>query len=430
MAVYVELKKKPEGVVSDKKIEDLKDGRIIQNITFFGDAAIPAGDPIYEAVKTASKTLAKEGYTIVDGGGPGIMKAATDGAEEVDGTTIAVYWEPKLAGFFEGKNLENIVDSSTVESNYIMRTFGLIEKGDVFVVCKGGTGTISEFGLVWCLGKLYYGCHKPVILYGDFWDELIEAFQKTMYIDEVEMAVLHRAKTPEELVELIKSFEVMFAHCKVDGRKGVESNETAFLINGRFDKTLETYQKIASEYHSSRVGKLVSQEQLDEFISFVHAPAKVIDIGCGPGHDMTYLSQKYAVDGIDYSPRFVDIAKLNNPDSNIIMADIVQYDLGKEKYKGVWSRDTIHHIKAKDLDLVFKKIADSLVEGGIFYCIVREGTGEILEQERKSYAVLDRFYHLFTTEELLDRAEKAGLKLVKIDHIQKSHKWLVGVFKK
>jgi hypothetical protein len=72
------------------------------------------------------------------------MKAATDGAESVGGETIAVYWEPKLASFFEGKNLANITDESEASSNYVMRTLGLISKGDAYVVCKGGTGTVGS----------------------------------------------------------------------------------------------------------------------------------------------------------------------------------------------------------------------------------------------------------------------------------------------
>lgn len=432
MPVDEALPKKPEEVkqkeILHTKIVRKRD-RIIQNVTFFGDSAIPEGDPIYESVYESAKLLASNGYTIVNGGGPGIMKAATDGAELVKGDTVAVYWEPKLAAFFEGKNLANIADRSTAESNYVMRTFGLIEKGDVFVVCKGGTGTISELGLVWCLGKLYYGCHKPVILYGDFWDELIEAFQKTMYIDEVEMGVLHRAKNPKELFHLIQSFEVMFAHCKLDNNKAV-GDETAFLMGGRHGVTLKTYEKVAAEYHASRVGKLVSQDQLDEFMKMINAPARVLDIGCGPGHDMAYMSQKFVVEGLDISQRFVDIARLENPGSNITLGDVVKTDLGKGKFKGIWSRDAIHHVKADDLDGVFQKISDALVEGGVFYCIVREGEGEIIENERKNYGVMDRFYHLFTPEELTERASKAGLKVVKVDHTQRSHKWLIGVFQK
>lgn len=423
MPAIHELPKK--GIITKKPEAKSK---IVQNITFFGDSAIPEGDPIYNSVYEASKLLAENKYTIVDGGGPGIMKAATDGAESVNGETVAVYWEPKLAAFFEGRNLANLADQTKSESNYVMRTFGLIEQGDVFVVCKGGTGTISELGLVWCLGKLYYGCHKPVVLYGDFWDELIAAFQKTMIIDEVELSVLHRAKNPEELLKIIESFEVLFAHCTIVGDS--TSDEMAFLINGRRDKTSETYDKLAPEYHSSRVGTLVSQVQLDEFISLVHPPARVLDIGTGPGHDLSYLAEKYSTEGIDISKRFVEIAKLENPGSNIMHGDIVTTDIGKNKYKGIWSRDAIHHIHNDNLDAVFQKISDALVEEGIFYCIVREGTEEIHEIEEKEYGKMERFYHLFTPQELISRAEKAGLELVKLDHTKRSHPWLVGVFKK
>ncbi len=423
MPAVVELPKKS----ITTEIPQLR-SKIVQNVTFFGDSAIPGGDAIYQSVYEASKILASNGYTIVDGGGPGIMKAATDGAESVNGNTVAVYWEPKLAAFFEGKNLANLADKTLAESNYVMRTFGLIEQGDVFVVCKGGTGTISEFGLVWCLGKLYYGCHKPVVLYGDFWDDLIEAFQKTMYIDEVEMAVLHRAKTPEELLKLIESFETVFSHCvTVDDKT---SDELAFIINGRRDKTTESYDKLASEYHASRIGKLPSQAQLDDFVSLVHAPARVLDIGSGTGQDIAYLSKKYSTEGIEISKRMVEISKLESPNSNIMHGDIVSTNIGENKYKGIWSRDAIHHVHEDQLDGVFEKISKALVEGGIFYCIVREGQGQIEEKEQKNYGTMERFYHLFTPTELISRAEKAGLELVKIDHSKRSHKWLVGVFKK
>ena len=52
---------------------------IIKNIAFFGDAAIPKSDPVYKDAYAIAKILAKEGYTIVNGGGPGVMAAATRG---------------------------------------------------------------------------------------------------------------------------------------------------------------------------------------------------------------------------------------------------------------------------------------------------------------------------------------------------------------
>ncbi|RMD77693.1 methyltransferase domain-containing protein [Candidatus Dojkabacteria bacterium] len=417
-----ELQKKTD----ETNNRQVKRDRIINNVTFFGDSAIPEGDPIYNSVWEAARLLAKNGYTIVNGGGPGIMKAATDGAESVNGNTIAVYWEPKLAAFFEGRNLANKADIQEIESNYLMRTLGLIDNGDVFVVCKGGTGTISEFGLVWCLAKLYYGCHKPVILYGDFWDDLIVAIQKAMNIDEIELAVLHRADTPKKLLDLIKSYELAFAHCV---RKPVFGDESAFLLNGRAEMTVKNYNKIASEY-KVHVKDIKAKEQLDDFIRLVNPPARVLDIGVGTGMDISYLKQKYSVVGIEPVKRFQQISQFENPDCKIENLDIVSGEIGEGVYKGIWARDSLHHIEEKYLDEVFKKISKALVEGGIFYCIVREGKGEIVEKEVKSYGNLERFYHLFTASELIERAEKAGMELIKVNHVQRSHRWLVGVFRK
>lgn len=417
-----ELKKKTD---KDRVLEKPKD-RIFSNVTFFGDSAIPEGDVIYQEAWECARLLAKNGYGIVNGGGPGIMKAVTDGAESVNGHTTAVYWEPKLAAFFEGKNLANKTDVQKNESNYIMRTFGLIEAGDVFVVMKGGTGTISELGLAWCLAKLYYGCHKPVILYGKFWDDLLEAFQKAMYLDELELAVLHRVDTPEDLLELIKSFEVKFAHCSLDN---VSSDEGAFMLQKRIDVTRSTYENAAHSY-KTHVKDLTAKPQLDDFIKLVNPPARVLDIGTGTGMDLAYLKQKYSVVGIEAVQHFQQMAQLENPDCKIECKDIVTDDIGKEIFKGIWARDSIHHIEERHLNVVFQKISDALVDGGIFYCIVREGKGEFVENEVKKYGTLERFYHLFTPQELIERAEQAGMELVHIKHIQKSHKWLAAAFRK
>ncbi len=426
MPANVELPKKEE-LPKKKQTADIHADRIINKITFFGDSAIPEGDELYTQVYNAAKHLAQAGYTIVDGGGPGLMKAATDGAEEVNGDTVAIYWEPKLATYFEGKNLANIADESSAQSNYVTRTFGLIEEGDAYVICKGGTGTVSEFGLVWCLAKLYYGLHKPVILYGDFWMELIEAFKKNMYIDEKELAVLYYAKTPEELLNTITDHERKLDRSKL---KKFEGEEAAFMLSPSQKMIIDTYNQHAQSYHAHLSNKLVAKEQLDEFIKMVNPPAQVLDIGCGPGFDAAYLSEKYAVSGVEISKRMAEIAKFENPNVDIIHADIVKYDIGKNKFKGIWARDSIHHIARENLNKVFKKIADALVDDGIFYIIVREGKGEFVDQEHKAYGKLERFYHMFDAEELTRRAEKVGLKLVKLDHVQRSHKWISAVFKK
>ena len=408
-------------------MDNISTKRLLNNITFFGDSAIPEESPIYKDIWNAAQCLAKSGYTIVNGGGPGVMKAATDGAESVNGKTIAVYWQPKLASFFEGRNLANVTDEYETASNYMTRTLGLIEKGDAYVVCKGGTGTVSEFGMVWALAKLYYGCHKPVILYGDFWDPIIETLQSQMNIDETELAVLYQANTPEQIITLLQKHELKIGNC---AEKQVSGDESAFILSPRHLTNIVAYDQEASTYDEQYAGKPVSHTQLDEFISMVHPPAKVLDLGTGFGQDAKYLSSKYTVTGVEISPKSAMIAKFENPNMQLIVDDMVKYEFGNEKYKGIWARNSLHHIEEQYQDLIFKKAFNALVEDGIFYLVVREGEGEKVEVDDRGYQKIEKFYHLYTKAEVIERAQRAGFTVEKLETVARSHNWLNIILRK
>lgn len=401
--------------------------RLLNNITFFGDSAIPEDSKIYKEVWNAARILAEKGYTIVNGGGPGVMKAATDGAENVDGQTIAIYWQPKLASFFEGRNLANVTDEYETASNYMTRTLGLIEKGDAYVVCKGGTGTISEFGMVWALAKLYYGCHKPVILFGDFWDPIIETIQNQMNIDETELGVLYRANTPEQIISILEKHELKIGNC---ADKEISGDESAFILSPRHLTNIVAYDQEATNYDEEHAGKPPSYQQLDEFMSLVHPPAKVLDLGTGFGYDAKYLSSKYTVTGVEISPKSAAIARFENPGMEVIVEDMVKYDFGQNLYKGIWARNSLHHIEDQYLDLIFKKAFDCLVQDGIFYLIVREGEGEITEVNERGYQKIEKFFHLFDKEEIFERAKRAGFVADKIETVVRSHNWLNAILRK
>jgi len=184
-------------------MEDKYQRHLIRNVAFFGDANISKNDPVYKDAFETAKILAENGFTIVDGGGPGVMQAATSGAEEGGGTTLTVTFDPVNAPGYEGRYLKNIHDKEIVTTNYIDRMFKLMEHGDIFVIFKGGSGTISEFGTAWVLAKLYYGYHKPFILFGSFWAEMIDVFRKNMNIDKKELSVFEIVAKPEEVLSAI-----------------------------------------------------------------------------------------------------------------------------------------------------------------------------------------------------------------------------------
>lgn len=194
----------------------------LESITIFGYSGCKAGEPLYEDAKEVSKLLAKEGVEIVNGGGPGVMRAATEGAHQGGGEVSVATFYPKHIKNFEGKDPENKADKEIIMNNYVDRTMKLLELGQAYVVFNGGTGTLSEFGMSWGLAFLYFGHHKPLILYGDFWFPIIEVLVKNMKISVERpgaLKVYKIASTPEMVVKYLKEFDK-----KMDG----EPIETAF----------------------------------------------------------------------------------------------------------------------------------------------------------------------------------------------------------
>lgn len=174
-----------------------------KKVTIFGYSEAKPGDDDYQNTKKSTELLAKEGYVIVNGAGPGVMKAATEGAKVAGGKVIGVSFKPEGMTNFEGRDLTNVVDQEIVTSDYFERTMKLIELGDALVFFNGGTGTISEFGMSWGLARLFFGKHKPLILFGSWWHGIMEAFGKNMHLREKELKVYKIVDTPKEVVETV-----------------------------------------------------------------------------------------------------------------------------------------------------------------------------------------------------------------------------------
>lgn len=185
--------------------------KFIKNIAFFGDANISETDETYVDAFDVAESLGTKGYVIIDGGGPGVMEAATSGAKKGGGKTVSITFDPVGAVGYEGRYIKNVTDTEVVTTNYIERMFKLLEYGDVFIIFKGGSGTVSEFGTAWVLAKLYYGHHKPIILYGEFWAEILDTFRKNMNIDSTEMSVFEICNNKDEVLAAINRFEAKIA---------------------------------------------------------------------------------------------------------------------------------------------------------------------------------------------------------------------------
>lgn len=188
----------------------------IKTVACLGFADALPNDPLYKEAFDVGQALAKAGYVVANGGGPGVMRATSEGAKAGGGHVVGVTFYPKDVANFEGRDKNNPIDEEIKTDNYLARTLKLLEVGQVYVIFRGGTGTISEFGMAWGLARLYFGHHKPLILYGKFWEDIMVSFISHMRMRPEEFQVYRIASTPQEVLDCLELFEVMLKHDKHD----------------------------------------------------------------------------------------------------------------------------------------------------------------------------------------------------------------------
>ena len=185
----------------------LKRQSTIANIAFFGSADVDEQNPVYQEAFKIARFLAYQGKVIVNGGGPGVMDASTKGAQAGGGKTIGVTFYPNDMPEFEGRYYKNIVDKEIKTVSYVERMFGLMDNADAFICFEGGTGTLSEWATAWLLAHLHYGNHKPLILYGEFWHEVLVVINKHFFLSEKENSIYKIASNEDELIAALNYFE-------------------------------------------------------------------------------------------------------------------------------------------------------------------------------------------------------------------------------
>ena len=180
----------------------------IHNVAILGYADSSPSDEIYQSAQKTARILAESGFTVVNGGGPGVMRAATEGAHQGGGKVIGITYYPEAKeANFEGRDPENKFDEEIITDTYVERTLRIMSMSDVYIIFNGGTGTISEFGMAWGLARIHFGHHRPLVLFGNFWHEIIEAVGKNMLLRPEELHVYHIVTTPEEVLIKIRAIE-------------------------------------------------------------------------------------------------------------------------------------------------------------------------------------------------------------------------------
>jgi uncharacterized protein (TIGR00730 family) len=172
-------------------------------ITVFGSSRPGEGDADYEQARRLGRALAEKGLTVCSGGYAGVMAAASRGAKDAGGKTLGI-----TAQFFKKAKLNPWIDVEVRRQTWQARLFELIRRGDGFVACKGGTGTLVELAVVWEMLNKSVMPLKPFVALGDFWRPILERVREVELghagpWSEANGRLVHVAATVPEAVEYL-----------------------------------------------------------------------------------------------------------------------------------------------------------------------------------------------------------------------------------
>lgn len=180
----------------------------IEKVSFLGGADFQSGDRTYKNVFQTARLLAQSGITVLNGGGPGVMRAATEGAHAGGGRAVGVTYYPDYQhATYEGRDPLNRFDEEVVTADYFERTQTLLQMGDAHIVFRGGTGTISEFGMSWALSRIHVGHSIPLLLFGEFWEEITTCLRDHLYMREDEFHIYYVVTSPQDVLDTIHKLE-------------------------------------------------------------------------------------------------------------------------------------------------------------------------------------------------------------------------------
>ncbi|HEX8271547.1 MAG TPA: TIGR00730 family Rossman fold protein [Longimicrobiaceae bacterium] len=173
-------------------------------VTIFGSARVKPDDPQYHAARETARLLGEAGFSVITGGGPGIMEAANRGAKEAGAPSIGCNIE---LPFEQGINA--YVDLPINFRYFFVRKTMFVKYAEAFVIFPGGFGTMDELFEALTLIQTGKVRDFPVILFGSaFWKGLLDWLRATMLaerkISPADLDLLVVTDSPEEAVRVIQ----------------------------------------------------------------------------------------------------------------------------------------------------------------------------------------------------------------------------------
>ena len=180
-------------------------GNVKNAVTVWGSARVKEGDEWYDKAVEVGKLLVENGYTVITGGGPGIMEAANKGATLAGGNSIGLNIE------LPHEQKPNPYIKTLISFRYFFtRKVMFVKYAKGFIIFPGGFGTLDEFTEAITLIQTERIHKFPVILFDrNYWSGLIEWMKENQlkrgYISSDDLLIFSTVDEPEEAIQQIQN---------------------------------------------------------------------------------------------------------------------------------------------------------------------------------------------------------------------------------
>lgn len=204
------------------------------------------------------------------------------------------------------------------------------------------------------------------------------------------------------------------------------------MTASKTEKTIRAYNNNAQKYNAKFKDFSTYKNKIIDFQSqYIPKGARVLDLGCGPGNNITTiktLDDSCHFTGIDLSQDLLAIAKMIHPSCTFINKNICSLE-DLEKYDTVLASFCIVHLEDEETKTLLKSIAESLVEGGSLYLSFMEGTTSGFETTSFSDEAI--YFNYYSIGPILEILEENGLRhktVCKEDYLEQDGSTTSDVF--
>jgi len=187
-------------------------------VTIYGSARLKPDDELYAQTEEIAHRLGEMGFSIITGGGPGVMEAANKGAFEAGAKSVGLNIE------LPEEQVSNAYTTKSITfSHFFARKVMLVKYATAFVIVPGGLGTLDELTEVLTLIQTYKMKPFPVILFkSGYWEGFLGWLQSSVlareFISERDLDLLRVCDEPDAVIEIVQRW---YAKHEVTGRKAL-----------------------------------------------------------------------------------------------------------------------------------------------------------------------------------------------------------------